>query len=240
MYILDPDMPFIRPGMDRDPLGAKPFTIERRPDHIRDISSPGISQGGYFIDINTQPDHINFVLPWFIHDKAKNFPGVVATVSDIFPIFETIMRVLIQRVSQASVRIGHAEKGRIGEGLLVLLGIEEADQPDDAAWLCGKIVRLRIFDDKTGVMNLSVKDIDGGILIVSQFTLHASTKKGNRPSYIRAARPETAIPLYEKFLAQMELELGKPVQKGEFGAMMQVSLVNDGPVTIFIDSRSKE
>ena len=150
------------------------------------------------------------------------------------------MRVLIQRVSQASVRTGHAEKGCIGKGLLILLGIEEIDQPADAEWLCGKIVRLRIFDDKTGVMNLSVKDIDGEILIVSQFTLHASTRKGNRPSYIRAARPETAIPLYEKFLAQMETELGKPVQKGEFGAMMQVSLVNDGPVTIFIDSRSKE
>ncbi|MBW6481362.1 MAG: D-tyrosyl-tRNA(Tyr) deacylase [Bacteroidales bacterium] len=150
------------------------------------------------------------------------------------------MRVIIQRVSEASVRIIDLEKGRIGKGLLILLGIEENDHPEDVEWLCGKIGRLRIFNDQDGIMNLSVKDIDGDILVISQFTLHASTRKGNRPSYIRAARPETAIPLYNQFLEQLGTGLGKPVQSGEFGAMMQVSLVNDGPVTIFIDSKLKE
>ncbi len=124
--------------------------------------------------------------------------------------------------------------------MLVLLGIEEADTPEDIEWLCGKIVRLRIFSDADGVMNLPVTEVNGAILVVSQFTLHASTKKGNRPSYIKAARPEIAIPLYESFLVQISRELGKPVQKGEFGAMMDVSLVNDGPVTIIIDSKNRE
>jgi D-aminoacyl-tRNA deacylase len=150
------------------------------------------------------------------------------------------MRVVIQRVSQASVSIQDTITGKIGPGLLVLVGIEESDNPEDIEWLCGKIVRLRIFADSDGIMNLPVTEIDGEVLVVSQFTLHASTKKGNRPSYIRAARPEIAVPLYEKFLQQLERDLGKPVQKGEFGAMMQVSLVNDGPVTILIDSKSRE
>lgn len=159
---------------------------------------------------------------------------------DIFPIFGYIMRALIQRVSQASVKIGNTEKGRIGAGLLILLGIEENDLPEDVVWLAGKIARLRIFNDHDGIMNLGIRDLNGEILVISQFTLHASTKKGNRPSYIRAAKPETAVPLYENFIRQLRSEIDKPVQTGEFGAMMQVSLVNDGPVTIFIDSKSKE
>ncbi len=150
------------------------------------------------------------------------------------------MRALIQRVSKSSVNISQRKKSAIGKGLLILLGIEEADSFEDIEWLCGKIARLRIFDDDQGVMNRSVVEIDGDILVVSQFTLHASTKKGNRPSYIRAARPETAIPLYEGFIRQMQLDLGKPVYTGEFGAMMEVELVNDGPVTIMIDSKNRE
>jgi D-tyrosyl-tRNA(Tyr) deacylase len=150
------------------------------------------------------------------------------------------MRVVIQRVSQASVSINNVTTGRIGLGLLVLVGIEESDNLEDIQWLSGKIIRLRIFSDAQGVMNLPVSDISGDILVVSQFTLHASTKKGNRPSYIRAAKPEIAIPLYKLFIQQLEMDLGKPVQKGEFGAMMEVSLVNDGPVTIIIDSKNKE
>jgi D-tyrosyl-tRNA(Tyr) deacylase len=150
------------------------------------------------------------------------------------------MRSVIQRVSQASVTIGSIERARIGAGLLVLLGIEEADTTEDIEWLSGKIVRLRVFHDDQGVMNRSVQEIGGGILVVSQFTLHASTKKGNRPSYIRAARPEVAIPLYEQFLRRLEADCGQPVPRGEFGADMQVALVNDGPVTIWLDSRARE
>ncbi len=150
------------------------------------------------------------------------------------------MRAVIQRVSQAVVSINEVITTRIGSGLLVLVGIEESDTIEDINWLCGKIVRLRIFGDEQGVMNLPVTDISGDILVVSQFTLHASTKKGNRPSYIRAAKPEIAVPVYEKFLQQLELDLGRPVQKGEFGAMMQISLINDGPVTILIDTKNKE
>ena len=150
------------------------------------------------------------------------------------------MKTVIQRVSNASVTIGGIVKSRIGYGLLVLLGIEEADNYEDIEWLSGKICKLRIFDDQENVMNLSVAEVKGDILVVSQFTLHASTKKGNRPSYIKAARPETAIPLYEKFVAQLEKDLGKKVFTGEFGAMMEVSLVNDGPVTILIDTKNKE
>jgi D-tyrosyl-tRNA(Tyr) deacylase len=150
------------------------------------------------------------------------------------------MRVVIQRVSKAEVRIGERMSGSIGPGLLILLGIEEADNTDDIEWLCGKISRLRVFDDENGVMNLSIADIGGGLLVVSQFTLHASTKKGNRPSYIRAARPETAIPLYQEFISKLEQESKLPVATGEFGAMMEVSLLNDGPVTILIDSKNKE
>ncbi len=150
------------------------------------------------------------------------------------------MRIVIQRVKQASVEIDGRIKSTIKQGLLVLLGIEDADDEKDADWLVAKLVNLRIFDDDNGVMNRSVRDIDGEVLVVSQFTLHASTRKGNRPSYIKAARPEQAIPLYEYFCKQTENSLGKAVQTGEFGAMMQVSLVNDGPVTIIIDSKTKE
>ncbi|MBP6977703.1 MAG: D-aminoacyl-tRNA deacylase [Bacteroidales bacterium] len=150
------------------------------------------------------------------------------------------MRVVIQRVNKASVEINGKIKGQIGHGLLILLGIETADTREDAEWLCGKIARLRIFDDPDGVMNLAVTDVRGEILVVSQFTLHASTKKGNRPSYIRAARPETAIPLYEQFMELLQGYVDTPVQSGEFGACMQVALVNDGPVTILADSRNRE
>jgi D-tyrosyl-tRNA(Tyr) deacylase len=150
------------------------------------------------------------------------------------------MRAVIQRVSSASVTIDDAVKSKIDKGLLILLGIEEADTDEDIEWLYGKIIRLRIFDDDQGVMNLSISDIKGEILVVSQFTLHASTKKGNRPSYIKAAKPETAIHLYEKFVQKLSLELRNPVATGEFGAYMQVSLINDGPVTITIDTKNKE
>ena len=150
------------------------------------------------------------------------------------------MRLVIQRVSEASVTIDGAVTGQIGPGLLILCGIEAADGADDAAWLVQKVTQMRIFADTEGKMNLSVKDSGGGLLVVSQFTLHASTKKGNRPSFIRAARPEQAIPLYEMFLSQLEAEMGQPVARGVFGADMKVALVNDGPVTICIDSRARE
>lgn len=150
------------------------------------------------------------------------------------------MRIVIQRVSQASVTIEGVEKSRIGPGLLMLLGIEHDDAAADIEWLCKKIVAMRIFSDDAGLMNRSVQDIAGELLVISQFTLHASTKKGNRPSFIRAARPETAIPLYEKFVETLALESGRPVYTGEFGADMKVALVNDGPVTILMDSRVKE
>lgn len=146
---------------------------------------------------------------------------------------------VLQRVSEASVTIDQAVKSKIGKGLLILLGIEEADTQEDIEWLTAKIVNLRIFSDENGVMNISVKDDGGDIIVVSQFTLHASTKKGNRPSYIKAAKPDIAIPLYEKFIESLSLQLGKPVQTGEFGADMKVSLVNDGPVTILIDTKNK-
>jgi D-tyrosyl-tRNA(Tyr) deacylase len=149
------------------------------------------------------------------------------------------MRVVIQRVSEASVKIAGEIKSSIGKGLLVLVGIEEADTDDDIEWLCGKISRLRIFPDTEEVMNLSVADVQGDILLISQFTLHASTKKGNRPSYINAAKPEVAIPLYKKIILQLEKETGRKIFTGEFGADMKVSLVNDGPVTIIIDSKNK-
>ncbi|PVX46360.1 D-tyrosyl-tRNA(Tyr) deacylase [Flavobacterium sp. 103] len=150
------------------------------------------------------------------------------------------MKVVLQRVSQASVTIDNKIVADIQKGLLVLVGIEDADTQEDINWLCQKIVNLRIFGDENEVMNLSVKDIDGEIIVVSQFTLHALTKKGNRPSYIKASKPEIAIPLYESFVKQMEKELGKKVQTGIFGADMKVLLLNDGPVTIQIDSKNKE
>lgn len=150
------------------------------------------------------------------------------------------MRVVIQRVSNASVEINGSVKSSISKGLMILVGIEEADTKTDAEWLCSKIVNLRIFDDENGVMNRSVMDVSGEILVVSQFTLHASTKKGNRPSYIKAARPEQAIPLYEYFCSILEENTKKQVKTGVFGADMQVSLINNGPVTIIIDSKNKE
>jgi len=150
------------------------------------------------------------------------------------------MRVVIQKVTQASVSIENQIVASIDKGLLVLVGIEDGDTNEDIAWLSSKIVNLRVFDDANGVMNLSVKEVGGEVLIVSQFTLHASTKKGNRPSYIKAARPEVAIPIYEAFIKQVESLLGKRVPTGQFGAMMQVSLCNDGPVTILIDTKNKE
>jgi D-aminoacyl-tRNA deacylase len=156
------------------------------------------------------------------------------------------MRVVIQRVSHASVTINNIISSEIKDGLLVLIGIEDADTPEDIEWLSNKIVNLRIFDDpqdsanENKVPNISVKDTGGDILLVSQFTLHASTKKGNRPSYIKASKPDVAIPLYEKMIARLEIDLGKKIFTGEFGADMKVSLLNDGPVTIIIDSKQKE
>jgi D-tyrosyl-tRNA(Tyr) deacylase len=149
------------------------------------------------------------------------------------------MIAVIQRVSKASVTIDGNIRSSIGKGLLVLVGIEDADNNEDILWLSGKIVNLRIFNDADGVMNLSVKDEDGDIIVVSQFTLHASTKKGNRPSYIRASKPDKAIPMYEAFVKTISGELGKPVYTGEFGADMKVELLNDGPVTIVIDTKNK-
>jgi D-aminoacyl-tRNA deacylase len=150
------------------------------------------------------------------------------------------MRAVIQRVTRASVTIGNRVKSEIGNGLLVLVGIEEADTETDAEWLCNKIVQLRIFNDSDEVMNLSVLETGGSILVISQFTLHAKTRKGNRPSYIKAARPETAIPLYNSFVQNLTRLLGREIGTGEFGAMMQVELINDGPVTIIIDTKEKE
>ena len=150
------------------------------------------------------------------------------------------MRVVIQRVKEASVTINEHTKSQIKGGMLILLGIEDADSHEDIEWLCRKIVALRIFDDADGVMNRSILEVGGDIIVVSQFTLYASTKKGNRPSYIRAARPETAIPLYETFCQHLTTLLGKPIGTGEFGADMKVSILNDGPVTICIDTKNKE
>ena len=150
------------------------------------------------------------------------------------------MRAVLQRVSEASVTIEGIKKAEIGWGLLILLGIEDADSEEDITWLCKKIVNMRIFNDANGVMNESLLDREGDAIVVSQFTLHASTKKGNRPSYIKAAKPDVAIPLYEKFVQRLEADLGKPVGTGEFGADMKVALLNDGPVTIMLDSKNKE
>ncbi|MFV0607404.1 MAG: D-aminoacyl-tRNA deacylase [Niabella sp.] len=150
------------------------------------------------------------------------------------------MRVIIQRVLEAAVTINEDVCGAIKNGLMVLLGIENADTEEDIRWLSQKIVQLRVFNDVDGIMNLSIKDIGGDILLVSQFTLHASTKKGNRPSYIKAAKPEIAVPVYEKMIEQLQIDIGKPIATGVFGADMKVSLVNDGPVTILIDSKNKE
>jgi D-tyrosyl-tRNA(Tyr) deacylase len=150
------------------------------------------------------------------------------------------MRVVVQRVSEASVEINGKTKSKIGRGLLVLLGIEEEDNPEDIEWLCRKIVNMRIFPDEGGVMNKSLLEVGGEAMVVSQFTLHASTKKGNRPSYIKAAKAEIAIPLYQQFIENLSKALGQQVKTGEFGADMKVSLINDGPVTIWMDSKNKE
>jgi D-tyrosyl-tRNA(Tyr) deacylase len=150
------------------------------------------------------------------------------------------MRAVVQRVSEARVVIDGEVRGAIRRGLLVLLAVEEADAPEDIEWLSGKIVRLRVFNDAEGVMNLSIQDVQGDILVISQFTLFASTRKGNRPSYVRSARAEVAIPRYEAFVRRLAQDLGRPVQTGEFGATMQVSLINDGPVTIVIDTKTRE
>ena len=150
------------------------------------------------------------------------------------------MRVVIQRVKQASVTVAGDVISSIQKGYLILLGIETSDTEEDSAWLCRKIAKLRVFGDENGAMNRSILDIDGEVIVVSQFTLHASTKKGNRPSFIKAARPEIAIPLYKNFVEQLENEIGKKIQTGQFGAMMDVSLINDGPVTITIDTKQKE
>jgi len=150
------------------------------------------------------------------------------------------MRVVIQRVSKALVEVENNTIAKIDAGILVLLGIEDTDSEEDANWLCKKIANLRIFEDEHGVMNCSLIEVDGEVIVVSQFTLHAATKKGNRPSYIKAAKPEAAIPLYEYFVRNLETEINKPVQTGKFGAMMNVHLINSGPVTILIDSKNKE
>jgi len=150
------------------------------------------------------------------------------------------MRAVIQRVLRSSVEIDSRVVSEIGKGLLVLLAVEDADTDEDIEWLAGKIARLRIFSDPQGLMNLSVQDVGGDVLVVSQFTLYASTKKGNRPSFIKASKPDFAVPMYEKFMKKLSEELGKPVKSGEFGAYMLVSLINDGPVTIIIDSKIKE
>jgi D-tyrosyl-tRNA(Tyr) deacylase len=150
------------------------------------------------------------------------------------------LKVVIQRVSESTVTIDNQIVAKIKKGLLVLVGIEAPDSKEDINWLTTKIANLRIFEDENQVMNLSLKDINGEIIVVSQFTLHANTKKGNRPSYIKAAKPEIAIPLYEAFVKQMELELDKQIQTGQFGANMKISLINDGPVTIIMDSKNKE
>ncbi len=151
-----------------------------------------------------------------------------------------IMRVVIQRVTEASVSINDKVKSAIPDGLLILLGIEDADGQSDIDWLCSKISNLRIFPDQEGIMNLSVKDVGGEMLVVSQFTLHASTKKGNRPSYIKASKPDIAIPLYNSFIKTLSTETGRDIKTGEFGAMMDIHLINSGPVTIVIDSKNRE
>ncbi len=150
------------------------------------------------------------------------------------------MRIVIQRVLEASVTVDDRVTGKITTGLLVLMGVEDADTTEDISWLSNKIVNLRIFNDSEGVMNLGIKEVNGDILLVSQFTLHASTKKGNRPSYIKASKPPIAVPMYEKMILQLETDLGKKIQTGVFGADMKVNLLNDGPVTIVIDSKNRE
>ena len=158
----------------------------------------------------------------------------------LLPFNLAAMRAVIQRVTKASVTIDEVIRGKIGDGLVVLIGIEDADSEEDINWLSNKMVNLRIFNDEEGVMNKSVLEISGSILLISQFTLHANTKKGNRPSYIKASKPDVAIPLYEKLIAQLKTDLGKEIETGIFGADMKVELLNDGPVTIIIDTKNRE
>jgi D-tyrosyl-tRNA(Tyr) deacylase len=173
-----------------------------------------------------------------LREKGRLRPEPLAATG-LRPNF-ALMRAVIQRVSEASVIVDEKIVGAIGAGLLVLVGVEDADVQEDAEWLAAKITAMRIFGDEAGLMNRSVLDVDGGILAISQFTLHASTKKGNRPSFIRAAKPPVAVPLYEAFLQALVRNLGKPVEKGIFGADMKVALLNDGPVTIVMDTKNKE
>ena len=168
-------------------------------------------------------------------DHFAWFNEEIAIFAEIF-----VMRIVAQRVSRASVTIGGIMKSKIGMGMLVLLGIEEADTDEDVEWLCAKLAKMRIFSDENDAMNLDINQVEGAFLVVSQFTLHAMTKKGNRPSFIRAARPEQAIPLYERFVKRLHEVSGREVLTGEFGAMMDVELVNDGPVTIIMDSKHRE
>ncbi len=167
-------------------------------------------------------------------------PEQESTICRLNFTFALIMRAVIQRVTRAAVTIDGKVAGQIKDGLLVLAGMEDADNDEDIVWLSNKVVNLRIFNDEAGVMNRSVLEVGGGILLISQFTLHASTKKGNRPSYIKASKPDVAIPLYEKLIAQLQRDLGKKVETGRFGADMKVELLNDGPVTIVIDTKNKE
>jgi len=184
----------------------------------------------------------NFILNFNLFFKivSDKILRIWIITNNIYKFVNKKMRVVIQRVSKASVKIDEQTKAEISSGLLIFLGVEDVDTSEDIDWLTGKIARLRIFPDENDIMNLSVKDVDGEVLVVSQFTLHASTKKGNRPSYIKASKPDFAIPMYEKFIKKLEEELGKSVQSGEFGAMMDVSLINSGPVTIVVDSKRKE
>jgi D-tyrosyl-tRNA(Tyr) deacylase len=177
--------------------------------------------------------------------EGSLFPGTIPTLESLTeknykPNTDAVMRVVIQRVSRASVTINGILKSVISNGLLVFVGIEDADSKEDIAWISGKIAGLRIFNDEHGVMNLSLKETGGDVLLISQFTLHAATKKGNRPSYIKAAKPDIAVPLYKQLILEMEKQLGKIIQTGEFGADMKVDLLNDGPVTIVMDSKNKE
>lgn len=228
-YILVTYVPFVGTRMHRDTLRSEPFTIRSSFQHIGQVSAAGIAECGYFIDIYTKPGH------YFKFVQNYNKSYFYRRLFDI-----SAMRTVIQRVLSASVTIGDRTTGPIGSGLLIFLGIEESDDLTDVEWLSAKIVNLRIFNDPRGVMNLSVAETGGELLVVSQFTLHASTRKGNRPSYIRAARPDKAVPLYEGFIRRLQELTGKPVKTGEFGAMMQVRLLNDGPVTILIDTKNKE
>lgn len=201
----------------------------------------------YTINLNFGKDKIFLSIRYFfIHQESLNVIFAILSwlMANSFWMLAfiklIIMRIVIQRVSEASVSVERKVISKIEEGMLILLGIEDADTEEDVEWLCNKLTKLRIFSDENDAMNLDINQIEGSFLVVSQFTLHAMTKKGNRPSFIKAARPEKAIPLYETFLKRLSYISGRPVQCGEFGAMMEVALVNDGPVTIIMDTKDKE